>query len=243
MTKFLTVISLLAAATVSVAQDVEDTIRKALSTLAPNLTVDSIKDSPIEGYQEVMAGSLLVYISNDGKYLLDGQLIEVATRRNLTEGARSVIRKNQLDALPDTDLIVFSPEGETKHTITVFTDIDCGYCRKLHQEIEQYNELGIAVSYLFFPRSGVGSNSHVKAVSVWCADDSNDAMTLAKSGAEPTPRVCTNPVEAHYEMGKGLGVTGTPALFTEDGTLISGYVPAADLLIRLDQMTINTPNS
>lgn len=243
MTKFLTVISLLAAATASLAQDVEDTIRKSLATLAPNLTVDSIKPSPIEGYQEVMAGSLLVYVSNDGKYLLDGQLIEVATRRNLTEGARSVIRKNQLDAVPETDLIAFDPEGETKHTITVFTDIDCGYCRKLHQEMKQYNDLGIAVHYMFFPRSGIGSNSYDKAVSVWCADDATSAMTLAKSGAEPTPKVCTNPVEAHYELGKGLGVTGTPALFTEDGTLISGYVPAADLLMRLDQMAAPAPAS
>ncbi len=236
MKKMVTAVLLILTASAATAQQGDDAIRKALAGLAPGLPIESIKDSPIAGYKEVQAGALLIYVSNDGKYLLDGQLIEIASRRNLTEASRSVIRRNRLNAIPSDQSINFSPDSEAKYSITVFTDIDCGYCRKLHQEMAQYNDLGIEVKYLFFPRSGVGSHSHEKAVSVWCADDANGAMTHAKSGAEPDPIQCPNPVEEHYELGKQIGVTGTPALFTEDGTMISGYVPAPQLLARLEQM-------
>lgn len=237
MKKMLAALLLILMAGTVAAQQGDDAIREALAGLVPGLPIESIKDSPIDGYKEVQAGALLVYVSDDGKYLLDGQLIEIASRRNLTEASRSVIRKDRLQSIPDDQSINFAPADAPKHSITVFTDIDCGYCRKLHQEMAQYNDLGIEVKYLFFPRSGVGSHSHAKAVSVWCADDANGAMTHAKSGAEPEPVQCANPVEEHYELGKQIGVTGTPALFTEDGTMISGYVPAAQLLSRLDQMS------
>ena len=128
------------------------------------------------------------------------------------------------------DQVVFPATGAKKHTITVFTDIDCAYCRRLHAQIGEYNNLGIEVNYLFFPRAGVGSHSFEKAVSVWCAADRNSAFTTAKAGEEPAPLDCPNPVERHFQIGKELGVTGTPALVAEDGTLIPGYVPPATLI-------------
>ena len=211
-------------------------VRAALNTLVPDVEIDSIRPSPIEGYVEVLLGAQLVYISADGQYLIDGQLIEIATRRNLSEAAKGVVRQAALADVEADERIVFPASGEKKHRITVFTDIDCGYCRRLHQQMSEYNQLGIEVDYLMFPRAGIGSASYDKAVSVWCAADRNEALTAAKLGEDPEPKSCSNPIEMHYELGKELGVTGTPALLTDDGTLIPGYVPPASLLQRLDSM-------
>jgi thiol:disulfide interchange protein DsbC len=127
------------------------------------------------------------------------------------------------------------PAAVQKHKVTVFTDIDCGYCRKLHSEIAQYNKAGITVEYLFFPRAGINSESFDKAVAVWCAPDRNKALTDAKAERPVAPRTCANPIAAEYEIGQNIGVDGTPAVYLEDGTQIGGYSPPADMLKRIEE--------
>ena len=153
----------------------------------------------------------------------------------LTETAQTKIRKDLLAGIDTSKQITFAPENPD-YDLTVFTDLDCGYCRKLHSQIQAYNDNGIAIHYMAFPRAGIGSHSYEKAVSVWCADDQKAALTLAKQGAEPDPEQCDNPVADQYQLGIALGVTGTPALLTSDGTLIPGYMAPEKLRARLDQM-------
>ena len=159
----------------------------------------------------------------------------------LTEAAKAGIRKELLTGVDSSRQITFSPE-EPEYELMVFTDIDCGYCRKLHAQMEEYNEQGIAISYLAFPRAGIGSRSYEKAVSVWCAENPQEAMTQAKQGVDPDPMQCDNPIAEQYQLGQQLGVTGTPALLTADGSLIPGYVPPEQLRQRLDARAAEAPS-
>ncbi len=213
----------------------EAVIRQALETLVPDVKVDSIQPSPIAGFREVVLSGQVLYVSEDGKYLIQGTLFDIATRTDLTEATRAGIRREALAKVGPEQRIVFAP-AERKHTVTVFTDIDCGYCRRLHQQIKEYNELGIAVEYLFFPRAGIGSESFQKAVSVWCADDRQQAMTQAKNGIEIPRRECTNPVASDFALGQQIGVDGTPAIYTGEGAYIGGYLSPQQMLQRLDQL-------
>ena len=222
-------------ATVAIAAEPGDTIRKAIEKIAPSLAVESVTASPINGVSEVVFGSKVVYITDDAKYMLQGKLVDLSTREDLTERTERGLRARELAAVKPTDAITFSPENP-KHTITVFTDIDCGYCRKLHAEIKDYLAEGIAVRYLAFPRAGIDSESYNKAVSVWCADDRKAAMTNAKAGSEPAALKCDNPVAAQYDLGVKIGVTGTPAIVTTDGTMLPGYIPAKRLRGYLQQI-------
>ncbi|MDX1571726.1 MAG: thioredoxin fold domain-containing protein [Xanthomonadales bacterium] len=232
---FLALLLLLSGGLAQAADDYPE-VRAAMQGLLPHLSIDSIRPAPFAGFVEVLLGAHVVYVSTDGQYLLNGQLIEVASRRNLSEDARSVVRKARLEEVAAEQRFVFPADGEPKHRLVIFTDIDCGYCRRLHQQIGEYQELGIEVSYLLFPRAGIGSHSHEKAVSVWCADDRNEALTAAKAGEEPEPLECPNPIDMHFALGKELGVTGTPAMVAEDGTLIPGYIPPGALLQQLDAL-------
>ena len=147
----------------------------------------------------------------------------------------SEIRQEMMAEIDTSRQIVFAPE-EPAYELTVFTDIDCGYCRKLHDQVAEYNEEGISIRYMAYPRAGIGSRSYEKAVTVWCADDPQAAMTSAKAGEEMVPIQCDNPVAEQYQLGQAMGVSGTPALLTSDGQLIPGYVPPAQLRARLDRM-------
>ena len=206
----------------------QEAITKSLSNIFPGITPDEITPSPMEGVSEVLIGPRLMYISNDGKYLLQGSLIDLKTRTDISEERRNGIRMDALKELGEDKMIVF-PAKEQKHTITVFTDIDCGYCRKLHGEMDKYNEEGITVRYLMFPRAGIDSPSFKKAVTVWCSKDQLDAMTRSKSGENLPNASCDNPIKEEYELGQLLGVQGTPAIIMEDGAMLPGYVPAARL--------------
>jgi thiol:disulfide interchange protein DsbC len=210
----------------------EENIKKSLSTIFPGATPE-ITPSPMAGVSEVLIGPNLMYISNDGKYLLQGSLIELKTRTDISEARRNGIRVDALNELGEDNMIIF-PAKEQKHTITVFTDIDCGYCRKLHSEMDKYNAEGITVRYLMFPRAGVDSPSYDKAVTVWCSKDQQDALTRSKLGEKLPKASCDNPVKEEYELGQLLGVRGTPAIITEDGTMLPGYVPAARLAKALE---------
>jgi len=216
-------------------ENADGIIEEKIRTLAPNAKTIAISETPIDGILQVQINSDIVYVTADGQYLLQGQIMEIDSRTNLTDQAKSGIRVGLLDGLKEEEQITFTPE-EPKFDILVFTDIDCGYCRKLHNQMEGYNEEGIAIHYLAFPRAGVGSASYDKFVSVWCADDQKEALTLAKNGADPDPQKCPNPIADQYELGRELGVTGTPALVTADGTLIPGYMPPEQLRQRLESL-------
>ena len=214
------------------AQDIAR-IKARLSEIFPHDSPESIKTTPVPEWYEVMYGAEALYLSADGRYVLQGSLIDLETREDLTESSRMQIRARILKELDESQMIAFSPP-EPRHTLTVFTDIDCGYCRKFHAEMEQLNGYGIKVRYMMFPRSGANTPSYHKAISVWCAEDQQTSMTRAKAGEKVPQANCENPVKSQLAMGKQLGVTGTPALFMEDGTLIPGYRPAKNLADILD---------
>jgi thiol:disulfide interchange protein DsbC len=196
-----------------------------------------ISESPIPGLYQVAIGSNVAYVTNDGRYLFRGDIYDADTSTNITEETRSKARVAMLHEVDPKSMIVFSPkDGKVKHTVTVFTDIDCGYCRQFHREIDKVTALGIEVHYMFFPRTGPDTESWEKADHVWCAADHKTALTKAKLGGEIPQATCGNtPVESHYALGKRLGVRGTPAMFSESGELLGGYLPPATLLKALDE--------
>lgn len=214
--------------TLSVAQADEDAIRQALAKSMPSVKVGSVIPSQINGLYEVTVGGNIFYVSDDGKYLVQGHLVDIAARTDLTEEKLGGARKQALEKLGLDKMIVFKPKI-SKHTVSIFTDIDCGYCRKLHSEIDQYMAEGITIQYLFFPRAGKGSDSYHKAVSVWCADDRKAALTAAKKGDTPPAKTCDNPVDEHMQLAEEFEVKGTPMIVTEKGNIFPGYLPAKQL--------------
>jgi len=208
-------------------------IKERLAKLVPQEQPGSIKPTVVQGLYEVMYGAEVFYLSADGRYVMQGALLDLETNENLTEAARTDIRVKLMKELDESQMIVFSPD-KPRHTLTVFTDIDCGYCRKLHAEMDQLNSYGIKVRYLMFPRSGVNSPSYQKAVNVWCSKDQQTSMTKAKSGESVPKANCDNPIESQWLLGQQMGVTGTPALLMEDGSLVPGYQPAKELAATLD---------
>jgi thiol:disulfide interchange protein DsbC len=200
----------------------------------PGLGADEIHETPVDGWYEILLGSQVAYVSADAKYVLRGELIELETNFNYTESRLNGARVETLAKVSDDQAIMFSPDN-VKHSLTVFTDIDCGYCRKLHSEMEDLESLGVEIRYLFFPRAGPGSASWDKAESVWCADDRNTALTAAKAGQPVAPKACGDEaIKAQYELGRAVGLTGTPTIVTSSGELISGYLPAQRLVARLE---------
>lgn len=208
-------------------------LKATLETLLPGLKPDSIEQTPIEGLYEVRFGAQVLYLTGDGRYFVRGNLIDLKSHEDLTEKAQDTARKALLADLDENKMIIFSPK-RPKHTITVFTDVDCPYCRKLHQEIEQYLDAGIAVRYVLFPRTDIGSPSFNKAVSVWCAQDRKAALTQAKKGEEVPAKTCDNPIIEQTRLGQLSGITGTPAIVLESGEMVSGYQPAPELIASLD---------
>ena len=209
--------------------------RVALLKLLPAGTkLDDLRPSPIAGIYEFTQGAEISYLTADGKYFIDGNLYDMKSRDNLTEALRTHARVAMIDAVPESQMLIFSPPNP-KYTITVFTDVDCAYCRKLHSQMAEINKLGIRVRYMFFPRTGPGTESWKKAEVVWCSPDRNEALTKAKAGATlDMNKVCApTPVKREYELGENVGVRGTPAIFTENGDYISGYMEPHELLDQL----------
>lgn len=198
--------------------------------------VDEITDAPIDGFYQVVHGPRLFYISKDGKYMMQAKIFDVEKREEISENRLRQARIDSIERVAGDSMITYAPKPPmvSQHTITVFTDIDCGYCRKLHSEMKQYNDKGITVRYLFFPRAGMNSQSAKKAISVWCADDQHKAMDDAKLENKIALKDCKNNIAEQYQLGQQMGVRGTPALITDQGNMIPGYVPAASLLQRLN---------
>ncbi|WP_380019257.1 DsbC family protein [Dokdonella ginsengisoli] len=211
--------------------------RKALQALVPQAKIDKIEEAPIPGYRQVIIGSQMLYISDDGQYLMQGSLYDAQEKRDLTAARIAQQSKVKLDAVPADQRIVFpAAGGKPKYKVTVFTDIDCGYCRKMHTQIAEYNKRGIEVDYLFFPRTGLNTPSYDKAVSVWCAKDRNAAFTDAKAGKALPPAKCDNPIADQFKLGTQVGVDGTPTILAADGTKIGGYLPPDQMVAKLQSL-------
>jgi thiol:disulfide interchange protein DsbC len=213
-------------------------IEKAITGINPMIQIESVKPIDETPFFEVtLKTGERIYTDSTGSYFVAGDLYQVGSGgvKNLTDIGRRADRQELLGQLDESTLIVFSPKGEVKHRLLVFTDIDCGYCRRLHSEIEQLQENGVEVRYAAFPRAGVGSDSYNKYVSVYCAKDQNETMTLAKQGETPEVATCDNPVADQYKLGQKLGITGTPTLIFEDGEMQPGYAPWKELLKRMNQ--------
>jgi thiol:disulfide interchange protein DsbC len=197
--------------------------------------VEDVRPSPIEGLYEVRSGAEVGYVSTDGRFYVDGDVFDMGTRQNLTEDVRRRGRLELLARVRDEDAIIFAPKGAAQHTVTVFTDVDCVHCRRLHSEIAELNRLGIRVRYLMFPRGGPGSESWTTAEAVWCSADRRDALTRAKRGEKIKAGRCDTPVAAQFELGREIGVNGTPGIFTDTGEYLAGYANAAYLAAYLDE--------
>jgi thiol:disulfide interchange protein DsbC len=231
-----------AAATASAAPDPasEQVVRAALKKLAPGVQVDQIAPSPLPGFYQVIASGQLVYVSNDGKYMVNGDVVDLGARENLSERAWAGFRKAELAKVPASQRIVFAPP-HPKYTVTVFSDVNCGYCRMFHSHIKQLNDEGIAVEYLAWPREGVTdtagapTDTYKEMVSVWCAADRKAAFTAAKQGKAPESADCPNPVKDEFDLGVKLGVTGTPMVLGPDGMVLGGYVTPDKLLKMLEK--------
>ena len=213
----------------------EANARDAIRAIAPQLQVDRVAAAPIAGFRQVIVGGQVVYVSDDGRYLMQGTLLDVSAREDMNEAAMADLRRELLAGIPDQDRIVFAPKDPV-YTVSVFTDVDCGYCRKLHGEMADYNAQGIAIEYLAFPRMGPGSENFDEMVSVWCAEDPRKALTDAKSGGEVSGGDCTSPVAMQYALGQRLGLTGTPMIVAPDGSQLGGYVPPQQLREALDAL-------
>lgn len=228
---------LLGAITVACAQESDlEKIRNKVTAFLPEIKREDVRPAKAPGLYEIQQGSLFGYITADGKYLITGDMTDLETGESVTESRRKEFRLDRLKALGTDKMIVFAPEDPAalKHTVTVFTDIDCGYCRKLHKEVADYNAAGIAVQYVFYPRTGPETESFKKAEAVWCASDRKMALTKAKQGAPllGNPQ-CENPIREEWQLGLELGLRGTPMIVLPDGDTVNGYVPAAALAERL----------
>ena len=208
-----------------------DAIRK----VNPRLAIDHVGPSPLPGFVQVVTGGQVVYVSDDGKYLMQGTLYDIAAKKDMGEGALAQVRSDLLKTIPISDRIVFAAPNP-KHTVVVFTDVTCGYCRKFHSQIADYNKAGITVEYVAFPRAGIGSDDYKTMVSVWCSANRQKALTDAKNDRPVPGRTCTNPVSAEYNLGQRVGLEGTPMILSEDGTVLGGYLPPDQLSASLNKL-------
>jgi len=220
---------------VAMASPAEDAVRQGLAVLDERVGITEVVALESGLYQVTLNNGDQIYSVEGGKYLLVGDLYSVDGPNlvNVTEQARNAQRLSALQALDSRDFVTFAPAGEVKKVIYVFTDIDCGYCRKLHAEIKDYTDLGIEIRYLAFPRAGIGSDSYNKYVSAYCAADPHAALTDAKAGRAVPAATCDNPIAQQYELGRMMGVSGTPSMVMDNGQMIPGYVPAAELAVQL----------
>lgn len=210
----------------------EAKIRNSLAIFLPTLTPDSVRPTAVPGIYEVTFGSRLFYVSEDGRYLFQGAILDLETQQDLTRPRVTELHAEAVEAVGEANMLIYEPQ-ETRYQVTVFTDIDCPYCRKMHAQMADYLARGIRFRYLFYPRAGVGSPSYAKAVSVWCAEDRHAAMDQAKHGAAMPERSCAHPVDRHLELGARLGIRGTPAIVLDSGEILPGYVPPDRLLAEL----------
>jgi len=216
------------------AEDADKAVRDAVKKVLPNAKINVIERSKLEGFYQVVADGQVLYFSSDGKYLIHGSVFDIESRQDLGEKSLAMLRKSTMAKIPLDKQIVFAPKNP-KYQVTVFTDVDCPYCREFHKQIAEYNKRGIAVNYVLFPLA-MHKGADKKAQAVWCSTDRNVAYTDAMNGKDPGDKTCTNPVSELTEIGKSMGVEGTPAVFTADGEHVGGYMAPDQLVQRLDQL-------
>jgi len=237
MRQALLIFGLLIAIPLTAGEDDLTNLKQTLSRLFPGDISYKVTKTPVPGLFEVDFGDSFMYITGDGQYAVKGDIIHMVTNTNLTDVKRDGARLETMSAITEADTIVY-PSKTKRTTMTVFTDIDCSYCRKLHQEMNAYNKQGIEVRYVFYPRAGLGSVSHQKATSVWCADDQRKALDTVKGGKRIEKRDCDTPILKHIEVANKLGVNSTPTLLFDDGSVLPGYIPAARLALILKQRKV-----
>ena len=223
------------------ADDIPPVVLTVAASLIPDTEPDRVEPAPVAGFYQAIFGTRVVYLSADGRYLLYGDLIDIDKNLNLTEDARRSGRRKVIEGLDEAGMVVFAPQ-DVETRITVFTDTSCGYCVKLHQEIAETLAGGVKVRYLAFPRAGVNSPTFETLVSVWCADNPQQAMTDAKMGIAIETKTCQTQIGRHLEAAELVGVRGTPTIVLEDGTVIPGYVPAGELVERSNQAAESVVN-
>jgi len=204
----------------------------AISKFLPDVEIDSIGETPIDGLYQVIIGSDIIYMTRDGSYVIKGEILDINERRNLTEDVRAGTRVKYLNGIGKDDYIEFAAEN-AKDAIYVFTDTDCGYCRKLHNDVAELNARGISVRYLAYPRAGVESATGQEMSHVWCANNRQAALTAAKNGEPVEAKTCDDPVAEQYELGKKLGVRGTPSIYLQNGRNLPGYLPPDEIAKQL----------
>jgi len=211
-----------------------ESVRAKVSAMFDMIDPDNVNLSPIDGWFTIQKGSVVAYISADGRYLLQGDLIDLDLQVNLSEQSRTDSRRKLVGGLKDDESILFSP-AEVKHSVTVFTDVDCTYCRKLHAQIDDYMDRGIAIRYVLYPRNGPASRAWSTSEDVLCSRDRNAALTAAKLDREfETSKCDTAMLTKHFTLGQDIGLNGTPAIVFEDGTMVAGYLAPAALSMRLE---------
>ncbi|MEM7260066.1 MAG: DsbC family protein, partial [Pseudomonadota bacterium] len=211
-------------------------LREALAEMAPNLPITSISESVLPGVYEVISNAQVYYLSPNGRYLVEGSIIDLQQQVNISDQRRGSLQLALIEEMPEEQMIVFNnDEQNADRWITVFTDTDCGYCQRLHQEIDAITDADIRVRYLMFPRAGIDSHSSAELQSVWCADDQQEAMTIAKSGGTVKPATCENPIQSHMDLAREVELRGTPLIYLDNGTKIPGYRPAAELVDMIRQ--------
>ncbi len=230
--KVIVFISLLFPFVVFAENTVDEDITKSLSGLIPNVDIESIEETPIKGLYQVILGPDIIYMSRDGNYVFKGELLDIKNKENLTENVRAGARVKLLKSINEKDYIEFAAT-DPEDAIYVFTDVDCGYCRKLHREVPELNSRGVSVRYLAYPRAGVNSATGREMSNVWCADNRQKALTDAKNNQHIEAKECDDRVAEQYELGQKLGVRGTPAIFLENGKMLPGYMPPDELIRRL----------
>jgi len=214
---------------------VEKTVRQAIAAISSNANIDAIDVAPLPGFYQVIADGQMLYVSADGKYMLNGELVDLGSKQNTSKMAWAKFRAAEIAKIPASQRIVFAPP-HPKLTISVFTDVTCGFCRALHEHIADFNKAGIAVEYLAWPREGVVTTAgrptptYNEMVSVWCASDRNASFNTAMGGGTPKTATCANPVKSQFELGLKLGVDGTPTIYGPDGRTLGGYVTPEQLL-------------
>jgi thiol:disulfide interchange protein DsbC len=213
----------------------EDDPRAVIVKRIPGTRVEDVRPTPVAGLYELTHGADIVYVTADGKYALSGDLLNLANNNeNITEIRRRAVRAKLISDIPESEMLVFGPQNP-KYTVTVFTDVDCAYCRQLHSQIADYNKLGIRVRYLFYPRTGPNTESWTKAEEVWCSSNRNEALTQAKRGVPLRAKSCPNPVARHYALAQDFALQGTPAIVLGSGELIGGYMTPGELAHELQK--------
>jgi thiol:disulfide interchange protein DsbC len=212
-------------------------VRARVVAKLPGAKPQDVALSPIPGLYEVTMGGMIVYVSSDGKHLLSGNVYDLDTQENLTAARRNAVRAKALAAVKEDQMIIFGP-ANPKMTVTVFTDIDCGFCRRFHNQIAEISKAGVRVRYMMFPRTGPGTESWRKAEAVWCSKDRRDALTRAKKGEDLKTKSCAEAesIKTQWSLGEDLGVEGTPAIFTQTGDYIGGFM-TPDQLVQTIQET------